>query len=316
MKKFYICLLIIIQIILQSFFGNALYPEAGREGGVPLIVRDFASFPREQSLGNSTIALDNSVSVIYFNPASFVSMNSELILGSMKLHKDEDIYYFAYGTPITWFNKSEGEQSLGILCTRLESNNIYTTDAFGSITGIASMTEDLAVLSYMRKLNKLYIGASINYYHQRLFTYQDSVFDISFGLAGNISSDHKKRFGIVIRNLAEQSIKINKISEKIPHDISLGFAFDFGFNEKSDNITLSISYTFNDIDDYYGAGLEYRLRDSIKLRFGIEEGILSGGIGINYKDLSLDFGCCDLPGSTDYDSLRSNFLSVSATFKY
>ncbi|MBN1638955.1 MAG: hypothetical protein JW866_08310 [Ignavibacteriales bacterium] len=222
---------------------------------------------RQNGLSNSDVALSNDVFSIFNNPAGLSQMNWREIGG---------YYSFApFGLK---------ELATGYVAYS-EHTSFGTFGAGFMIYGFELYKESKFALSYSKDFNqRFFAGITILYQNISIQNYgNDNAFCFNLGGLAYLSKD--LRIGFKYHNITRATY--GNESDQIPVIFSSGISYDL-FDEASVNFTiekeisLPLSFRF---------GVEYPIIKYLDLRVGIqnEPDSYSGGIGINYSILHLDY---------------------------
>lgn len=132
--------------------------------------------------------------------------------------------------------------------------------------------------------NKIFYGVNLNFYHLSIKNYNTAnSIGIDAGVLAYITEF--MRFGFMGKNLTGSTIGQSK--EKIAQVYKTGLSFQ---PQENFNILLEVEKDVK-FPLSFRAGLEYSFMDYIDLRGGVgtEPSIYSGGIGINYDVIQLDY---------------------------
>jgi hypothetical protein len=236
----------------------------------------FASFEkreagaREQSLGNSVVALNNTPFALLYNPANIQSAASFNVYTG---------YRNFYGLP-------------GIYQADIVANtSIY---GIGSAFAVSKYGNDLysemeisAGGSYNIAEN-LSLGLSLQGYFLSIKNYGDAQ---SFGLNLGVQYDYLETLSIGAFVTNVNNPKIGSVKEELPQTFSLGLKYNM-----MERATLFFEL-FRDVkhDQDYRGGFEYEPYDNMFLRIGVMDNTnsYSFGVGSSFRFLHFDYALID-----------------------
>lgn len=225
---------------------------------------------REQSLGNSVVALENTPFAILYNPANIRTGSSFNVYTS---------YRNFYGLT-------------GIYQADIVANTLIF--GIGSAFAISKYGNDLyseVEINAGGNYNiteKLSLGLGLNGYFLSIKNYGDSQ---SFGLNLGFQYEYLETLsiGAFISNI--NNPKIGSVEEELPQTFSLGFKYDL-----MKRATLFFEL-FRDVkhEQDYRAGFEYEPYENIFLRVGVMDntGTYSFGFGSSFNFLIFDYALID-----------------------
>jgi hypothetical protein len=177
----------------------------------------------------------------------------------------------------------------------------------------------IASFSYARLLNNKYsLGASVKWIYEKIDI--SSASGLGFDLGGIFSPFTETgkpilqdiTFGLAILNLGSK-IKFEKESYHLPTQYKAGMSYSTIRDDLKSDFTLNLDVVKpRDDDTKVHLGGEYGLYQSFKLRLGYQLGYdekdLSFGMGINYRNYSIDYAF--LPFESDLGDVHCISLDV------
>jgi len=139
--------------------------------------------------------------------------------------------------------------------------------------------------------------------HQKLAGYSDGALGMDLGLmvrpllAAGVTSEPAAalRMGLAFRNVVQPTLRLDSDNVPDPAGIRLGTAWSHPFGEHLTALaTLDIEKT-QYVNTRLHAGLEVELAHLLALRVGTHAGDLTAGMGVSWRDLTLDYAFEDNP---------------------
>lgn len=118
----------------------------------------------------------------------------------------------------------------------------------------------------------------------------------------------KLTLGLSIRNLVEPAIRLEEETVNDPISMRFGAAYQHRFSYGGRVVATADLERVPDRDMRFYAGLEFQVHPLVALRSGMQNGNLSAGAGVRWRDLSFDYAF----GENDLGSIHR--LGVSAQF--
>ena len=319
MKKFFICLL----IVLPTAIFAGIFPKAGTTSAPFLKIGAGA---RAVALGGNYVALANDASALYWNPAGITGINKLSIAGThTEWFAGITHDFFAFTAPLG------NASAIGIDLTYLNSGEIeQTTLEEQEGNGILYDATDLALgLTYARKLTDHFsVAVKGKIIRQKIFNEQASSFAFDFGTLFNTGFKglrigmNMANFGTSMRMDGSDLSVVEENSQgeivetvlktetwPLPIVFRVGIAVDiFGAEEglmrsRENRLTLTVDGNHpNDNNETIGAGVEYMWNDLLALRAGYkgnhDSEKLSFGGGLNFVlagwQLAVDYAYASL----------------------
>lgn len=231
------------------------------------ILAQFAPGSRQVALSHSDIAMANDVYSIFNNPAGSAQIN----------WREAGVYY----SPSPFGLKQLANASAAYL----EPTSLGTFSV-GFITyGFELYRENKFALSFSKRFfHKFFLGLTFQYQNLSIKNYGNSS-AINLLLGGLVYLENNLRLGFAATNLLRSTY--GNENDQIPVTYASGISYDL-FNEVTLNLSLQKDLNF---PFAVHAGIEYLPIKFLSLRFGIstDPSSFSGGIGINYSFLHLDY---------------------------
>ncbi len=267
----------IIMICLASSLSPALAENAGGDPGEFL---SFGAGARSLGMGKAFVAVADDASATYWNPAGLTLIDRPQITSLYStLFEDTSYSFVGYAHPMS------GPDSFGVNAVLLTSDNFEKVDYANKAIGTFSDQKMSVELCYARRLHSdISVGLGLKYIGRSIDEHSDSF--ISSDIGGIYTPTSNLSLGLVIRNAA---------SSKMCGDTNDSFSPEFrvgaAYRMLDDDLLLSldISRLFDAAQQFHG-GIEYKLLgDKLLLRAGADAVEITGGVGVNLGDLSIDY---------------------------
>ncbi len=147
------------------------------------------------------------------------------------------------------------------------------------------------------------VGGTVKWQHQKLAGYSDGALGMDLGLmvrpllAAGVTSEPAAalRMGLAFRNVVQPTLRLDSDNVPDPAGIRLGTAWSHPFGENLTALaTLDVEKT-QYVNTRLHAGLEVELAHLLALRVGTHAGDLTAGMGVSWRDLTLDYAFEDNP---------------------
>ncbi|HDT15576.1 MAG TPA: PorV/PorQ family protein [Firmicutes bacterium] len=237
---------------------------------------------RAVSMGGAFAALADDSSAVFYNPAGLVLLEKQQA-SMMHYPLYEGVLYNAvtYGQPLLDFG------TIGAGIYRIYVDGIMTYDENAFETGEMVFEQYKASLSYARTVNEVfYAGFNINMFS---FTF-DVVNAVAFGADAAVIYEPADFFraGIVIHNFIKPEFTFGESREDMPQTYTAGILFRFKSGSFRGNFAADL-LKGQESGIKYRLGAEAVLFDSLFLRGGYGEDVISFGGGIKLADVSVDY---------------------------
>lgn len=248
---------------------------------------------RTLALGGAGVAIKNTASGIYYNPASIGGMvNKEAIFLYAPLLFNVSYSFIALAYPVV-----DGSV-IGISRSALDLGGIEKTDASGLLNGSSNLNEACYSLAYGAKvLDNFSVGGSVRIVTSSIDIYSGTGY--GFDLGAVYSPLDFITAGVSIQNLLAPQITLNTEADKYPTNIRIGASFEvFPGNVfvYTDALLLNVlPATGQYSGDYrlpllWFAGVEVFPVPNIAVRGGINYKEFTAGFGYKTNDFDFDYG--------------------------
>ncbi len=279
-----------ILLFLTICFISCLYSTEG-VGTTAFAFLKLTSGVKAQSLGENYVAVDDSVSSIYYNPAGIacltkIELQAEYMLWSDILTKSNISFLYP-------------KQNIGVFAVGLDFIDIpyekredETDDEYKSANVYAGMLQ----VSYARKfMEKILFGASFKFIYQNL-TEEYSTKGIALDFGGIYKLTQNTNIGLSLQNIGQEYPDKGE-ADKLPILLRLGQATKLLKDKLL--IVSDLNYGLIDGTGSLGIGGEYKLWSSFYPRVGYKYvftnndlDLIAGlnfGFVVKYKNLNFDY---------------------------
>jgi hypothetical protein len=269
---------------------------------------------RALGMGEAFCAQDDGVVSPFWNPAAPSRIQgTRLSFTHTQWFQDITADFFSSATKV-------GENIFGLSLSVGRISDIEKRDTPTSEPlAFFDAHDAIASFSYARVLNnKFSLGASVKWIYEKIDI--SSASSLGFDLGGMFSlfAETGKpilqdiTFGLAILNLGSK-IKFEKESYHLPTQYKAGMSYSVRRHDLKSDFTLNLDVVKpRDDDTKVHLGGEYGLYQSFKLRLGYQLGYdekdLSFGMGINYRNYSIDYAF--LPYESDLGDVHCISLDV------
>ncbi|MHB9155380.1 MAG: PorV/PorQ family protein [Endomicrobiales bacterium] len=272
---------------------------AREDGGVPGAFLSFGAGARSLAMGKTFVGVADDASAVYWNPAGLTQLKTQDITALYASLYDETAYSFiSYARPVA------GSGAIGIAVVNLNSGGFQLRDEFNYDTGIASLNETAAIISYAKTLwygstakgdgGRLSAGINLKAVNQNIDSTGDTGYGMDLGLFWSHCAAESEcgsilaplSIGLSLQNVIAPSLKLRNEADTYPLGVTLGFGYRF-FEEK-----LLLALDINQISGRQlkmHLGGEYVLNKLIAFRVGLDETELTSGLGFKWNNYSLDY---------------------------
>ncbi len=226
---------------------------------------------RALALGEAYTAVADDLSALYWNPAGLIQLESNEVL----TQKNELAGGLVNQNVITVGQIKLLDGTLAASWARISpTSQLY------------SYVEDTISLGIARKLGSLGVGLSTKGY--RSFLTGDEQDDEVWGVGLDLGILLKSKlgdFGFTARDLLSY-LNYGDSTGDIPREYSVGYALN-----KTD-FSLLLGLDKQNEESLFKIGFEQHLFDNIKIRMGRKGESWSGGVGISFQNIKLDYAYC------------------------
>ncbi|MDC1050611.1 hypothetical protein OAQ87_00250 [Candidatus Marinimicrobia bacterium] len=247
MKKYFIFILL-HYVLLGNY-----------SGGAPGSSFKYGASARGVALSQSTVSISNSGFNAFNNPAFLPNISKdEFGFSFFSMSLDRSIQSFSIARPLP---PSAG---VGLSVFRSGTDDIISTNDFGTSLGSISQSEGFGMLSFGINLGSLSGGFNIKAYFNNLDNYSGNGIGFDFGFLYNLNE--KIDIGLKINN-AGGSYSWDIDSEQYEEDISTSYSIGFSFNDNKNLLItsqidiMSVKENINSdrLYNIYRMGFEYGL---------------------------------------------------------
>jgi len=266
--------MLIFPLVVMLFCVDAFCSEGGLAG----TIFSFGVGGRALGLGKAYVGISEDASAIYWNPAASAQIKHAELLASHAFLWEGTIYDYAS------FAISFGTKGVvGIGSVLLYSGGAEKRSLENTVVDTFGFFQLGNILSYGRKVrNNLSIGGSMKYLLTSLDVQRIS--NLTFDAAVFYQPVYELKLGCNIQNIL--SVKLHGETEDvIPVIIRLGI----GYRLFKERILLAFDLERRRSTFAYHIGLESKITDMVRLRVGQDSEEFTGGVGINIKNINVDY---------------------------
>lgn len=308
---------VLFVLILLLFCILLTYPAISKEsksGTSSLSFLKLGAGARAVGMGEAFCAQADGVVSPFWNPAAPSRiLGTRLSFTHTQWFQDITADFFSSATKV-------GENVFGLSLSVGRVSDIERRDTPTSEPLALFDAHDAIVsFSYIRELTDKYaVGASVKWIYEKIDI--SSASGLGFDLGGLLSPFAETgkpilqdlTFGLAVLNLGSK-IKFEKESYHLPTRYKAGVSYSTKREDLKSDITLNLDVVKpRDDDTKAHLGGEYGLYQSFKLRLGYQLGYdekdLSFGMGINYRNYSIDYAF--LPYESDLGDVHCISLDV------
>ncbi|MFH1943263.1 MAG: PorV/PorQ family protein [bacterium] len=267
---------------------------------------------RALGLGSASVAFPDDPSAFYWNPAGMVVVDQRGVgLSMTTLFEGTQYNFLGYVHPtMTAGTFGLGVARIGtggIVQRRWERGIIIEDGEMGYWWG-------KLLLSYaFTPVKGLSFGVNLDVNRQVLGTYSTNGFGVDLGIHYGFPSGggilRNLYFGCSVKNALQPRLRLGTSSETVPYTIRAGVAKALFLRQEADRWIFLADIEKGEYHDLgYHAGMEYGWNRTVFLRAGIDNGELTFGGGIRYRDFLLDYGTSRIADPTYFP--RSHRFSL------
>lgn len=295
------------------FFGLGVsYAQEGEGGRESLF--SIGTGARALGLGSAAVAFPDDPTAFYWNPAGMVVVQQKGFAISMTtLFEGTQVLNAGYIHPTL----SVGSFGMGI--SYIGTGGIKHTDIIDG----APVDLDETFSYWWGKLSLAYAltffkgfsaGINLELNRQVLYTYSTNGFGVDLGLHYEFWPErgflHHLYLGAAMQNVLTPRFRLGSETETLPWTFSWGIAKAFHFRHEADRLLFlaDLDYTAGSSVRVH-AGLEYGFNDNVFARIGVDNGEVTFGGGLKFRNFQLDYGSSRI-GDPEYfpRSHRFSFL--------
>jgi hypothetical protein len=241
----------------------------------------------------------NSPMSVFHHPAAFQwTRGKHLAFSQSSWLVDTNIYSIAYRN--IWFDRGFG---LGIKYMDMGAFEKRTDN--GTLIGHYYPLDLKVVGNYFIKLNPdIIAGASMNLIYEKIDSASAVAFSTDLGLV-YLTPIRDTSLDIAVKHLGSSS-KMDLEKIKLPTTGEMGFSTAFRYDDFEIHPALKLVYMRDQNDILPAIGVNFKLFDMLSLRagykFNYNEEDFSTGIGIHYRNFTIDYSFMNF--NNDLDSVH------------
>ncbi|MBV9079971.1 MAG: PorV/PorQ family protein [Elusimicrobia bacterium] len=251
---------------------------AADNGGRPGAFLDYAASARSLGMGQAFTAVADDPSAIYWNPSGISTMGQKSVAAQYStLLEDSSYGFIGYTNPLE-------NGGFGVGFVNLQSGQITRRDDLGHKTGSYDAVSNAALLSGSFAPSSTFsLGSTFKLVREAV----DGKSGSGFGLDASalMRATEQLRFGLMLRNVAAPSVKLDSTADKYPRSVSVGAGY-----KPVQPLTLSIDLEKPQGDSLRPRlGAEYLINNTLALRAGVNDAEFAAGLGIGFGGWNFDY---------------------------
>jgi tetratricopeptide (TPR) repeat protein len=247
---------------------------------------------RNLALGGAVITDCEPATASFWNPSTLAYAERYSITGFHTQLFDKDVTYQYLGLALPTLDIG----AFGIGIARLGVNNIEKRDDGNLLLGSFDDSRIGFYAAYGRYFGNFAMGIAVNIENHSLDSYKaTSTPGVSLSLARRFNGFggifHGERFGLVVSNIIQPKMKLDRESSLFPRAVDFGIEFEIlpnGGNTHSLMASARLGMAEDD-DKRTAFGMEYNLVDILHLRAGLRDGKESFGAGVSHRWMNFDY---------------------------
>lgn len=248
---------------------------------------------RTQGMGNAFVAVADDVNSIYWNPAGLARIKDRQI---MVTHND----LYGFGLDENYIGYAQHQFGFSWNHMGIGGDSFM----FG-----ADWAQDVFTLSYAYQVDpQTYAGISVKYMKQAFQRPASSTIPAGFtGTAQDVNADgsgvdigilyivdEATTVGLCVRDLLgtgeSQNVTYNEQAGEYKRKDHYEPVYVIGFSRHPSDLSLFSIQVTHSLDEYrVQLGIEYKLQEQIKLRLGLDDEIITAGVGLYHQDWEFDY---------------------------
>lgn len=265
---------------------------------------------RSSGLANAFVSIPDDPSALFFNPASVATTNSRNFSFTFFKHVLD-----VNSGSVSYFKKYENVGNFAASATYTNYGSFDRTDINGQVVGTFSANDFAIGFTYANILDtNLFYGVTLKFISSNIDKYSSLAFAFDFGLLYLIPSKNTS-IGFSILHSGAQLKTFDGTRESLPLDIRIGVS------HRLRGLPLLLNFNFYSLADEtrkfldrllkFSIGGEFYLGENLFLRLGYDNNIrkysstskdkgfigFSGGIGLKFKELNIDYGISQIGAS-------------------
>ncbi len=283
-----------IALIMSLAISLATPLSATEYGGLPGAYLRFGSSARALGLGGLDVVLGEGSGAAYGNPAQIGFLQDyEFSATHASLYEGSLYHVLTFAAPWTrWGGVSLGVVSLG--CGGFEQRG--PTDNRYSIKGEEFSDSQTGLLmgwgtEFSRVGYSLSLASRVKLVNHAMLEKSAWGFGADMGLEHRFVFPYVHRYitplqvGAHFSNLLQPALTLDEESESFPSRLSLGIGYSVG-----ERATAGIEFApIGSGGRRIRGGIELRPREEIRLRAGMNSAEITGGFGIRWRDIAVDY---------------------------
>jgi cytochrome c-type biogenesis protein CcmH/NrfG len=299
-----VAMAVAIVLLLLVFLSGASIAASSASAGTESIF-SLGAGSRALGMGGAFTAISDDATAAYWNPAGLSCLEQTCITGfHSSLFEGSSLDFFSIGHPTVRFG------GLGFAFLRVGTDGIQAYDDRSRSLGQIDFSQSEMIFSYGRKIPfKVNVGASLKIVNQRIGELSADGAGFDVGAFYSVPYVKGVALGLALRDVPGAKLKLVERVERTPRTVRIGASYRDSLREGRDVILLAVDTSLpQKANTTVSVGGEYVIDQLVALRVGLKEGKLSAGVGVKWRNYSLDYSL----GNSELGNLHQ--FSVSATF--
>ncbi|MBA7545191.1 hypothetical protein ES705_37555 [subsurface metagenome] len=286
--------LMVCFVLVFTFFTGYVQAVKQKDGdaGLPGAYLSWGVGGRALGMGKAYVSIANDATAPYWNPAGLAFLRQqEVIAQYTSLFETTFLSYLGYSRP--FFDLGV----FGIGLVDLRSLDFERTESGPDVLGHFNESNDTIFLSYARRQDSIYsipvklsYGANFKIVNQSVLNYSATGIGIDVGVMSKPIKGLS--LGFMVQNVLPPRLKLDEESDTFPLSGRLGASYECGFNVYRYNTRATVSIEMDKTEHRKGKfhyGFEYKIRDMVGLRAGLDDSELTLGLGLSIKNYDMDY---------------------------
>ena len=262
------------------------------DAGLPGAYLSWGVGGRALGMGKAYVSIASDATAPYWNPAGLAHLRQqEVIAQYTSLFESTFLSYLGYSRP--FFDLGV----FGIGLVDLRSLDFERTESGPKVLGHFNESKDTIFLSYARRQDYIYsipvklsYGVNFKIVNQIVLDYSATSIGIDVGLMSKPLKGLS--LGLMVQNVLQPRLKLDEETDTFPISGRMGASYECGFNIYKYNTRATVSIEMDKTEhrkEKFHYGFEYKIRDMVGLRAGLDDSELTLGAGLSIKNYAMDY---------------------------